>query len=363
MRAASAITPRDATGKHTSPPARRAHARTPVSWPSIRSVRLGAACAFALGVSAVGSPSSEPAFGSSDAAAPLRAREPPWPLSHERDGAFAAFVAVDAWESGLCLVDANGDADEDVAGIARVRDTRRATVIDGRSGEVVWSSALGGDDHVLCGDRDAVLIARADAELVALEARGGDERWRRSLDEPAIASAAHEGCVRMRLASGGDVALDLTTGKASSCAADLAASPSHGAPRRWTARDGDVELVLSTSEIGTSALTLEASRPGAAMWHEDLPLALSPSSEPFLAVRRGVVIVAAPSRDASDELVWVRRDLATGKALDERTEERRGSAHVFRAALGSRRVLAAWADGLAAYDPATGERLFRIGAR
>jgi outer membrane protein assembly factor BamB len=216
---------------------------------------------------------------------------------------------------------------------------------------------------VLCGDAGAVLVATSKGELTALDARTGARRWATTLPEDAESTRAGDGCVIVRLTGGAEVGVDLTTGAPAACSASVEASFQAGAPRRWTAREGDVEIAVEAREISASALAIEATRPGASLWRDELPLAVAAAQRPFLGVRDGTVIVGAMDLARYDRLVFVRKDLATGRTTDVRREDAPGSPEGFRAALGSRWLFVTWADALAAYDPASGERIWRVGAR
>jgi outer membrane protein assembly factor BamB len=262
------------------------------------------------------------------------------------------------------LIDGGGDGESDVAGLSRTdAGAHAATAVDGASGEPSWSVPVAPGARVLCGDARAVLVATAKGKLAALDARTGASRWATTLPDDAEETRAGDGCVIVRLTGGAEVGLDLGTGEPAACSAPVKAGLRTGTPRRWTAHEGDVEIAVEAREVSASTLGIEATRPGASLWRDELPLAVEAGEEPFLGVRDGRVIVGAMDPALCDRLVFVRKDLATGRTTDVRREDARGSPAGFRAALGTRWLFVTWADALAAYDAASGERVWRVGGR
>jgi outer membrane protein assembly factor BamB len=139
-----------------------------------------------------------------------------------------------------------------------------------------------------------------------------------------------------------------------------------GGPVRDTANpilevDGTTYAAVP-KEQGTPTLTIQAE--GAARWSVPLRYAAIDRSRPALVVTPSTVVTYGIAPGNSDEGVLVGLDRTDGTARFEIAQRNRWSAKVSSDLVyNGRYVVMGWGFGLHAYDPETGDRVWKIGGR
>jgi LSD1 subclass zinc finger protein len=272
------------------------------------------------------------------------------------------------WYTVACPVDANGDDVIDFAGrVGRPgMSPHRIAVIDGIDGSILWTSEAkhGWESWVMCLGQNQFAVAQPDFRLDLYDARGGEPKALTLADRPLQYGSA-DGCLQIHLADGSTVGVRLPSGERGDCDAVLTHQVT-GGPVRDTANpilevDGTTYAAVP-KEQGTPTLTIQAE--GAARWSVPLRYAAIDRSRPALAVTPSTVVTYGIAPGNSDEGVLVGLDRTDGTARFEIAQRNRWSAKVSSDLVyNGRYVVMGWGFGLHAYDPETGDRVWKIGGR
>ncbi|WP_437282542.1 PQQ-binding-like beta-propeller repeat protein [Sorangium sp. So ce375] len=272
----------------------------------------------------------------------------------------------------LCFVDANGDDAPDPVVWQDGKTRGRVVVVDGRTGQGIWTShEIEGPDALACADPNTVLAGGGDTALRALDARTGKERWVAKLPGAPDEVAGGDGCATVVMKDGAATGIKLEGGAAADC--PTAPQPSAITGQFWERKKnpqvvqvGGVEVVLSAPTEGPPRLTAEGKRGGESLWKKELP-ARAPLSgrrpDLFLVASGGAAVVLGVDAVNGTEPRIIALDPGSGAIRYERAAGYLGDRLSVAKASGPYVYVVSGAAvsgaALRAIDPATGETAWR----
>lgn len=276
------------------------------------------------------------------------------------------------WYSPPCVVDANGDEVLDVAGWSGTPSAQRTlTVVDGRTGDTLWTGDGSYPDaaQVFCAPPDAIAVARPDFTVEIRDARTGALSGTSSLTDRVLYFGRGERCLRLWTAYDQATGIRTDDAAVTECDTPEKLSPwsDQVAGPTGQQRPGTLNGVAFSIEARrgstTPLLTVRAHRDGAPLWETPLNLAAEDTSALPLVVASQTVVTYGLRPGDADAGWLVGLDPETGRVRYEQRQPSRWSADLQGFAWNDRFVLAMWGFGLHAYDPVTGERRWHIGGR
>jgi outer membrane protein assembly factor BamB len=283
-------------------------------------------------------------------------------------GSGSTSLLFSEWYGVACSVDANGDDVIDFAGRIGRPGTgpHRVAVVDGIDGSVLWTSEAkhGWESWVMCLSSDRFAVAQPDFSVDLYAASGGAPKTTR-LADGVIQYGSKDDCALFYLKDGSSVGMALPSGDRVECDTELTHAMT-GTRRGET--DAVVELdgstyVAEARDRGTPTLTLRAEADGEVQWSVALRHAAIDRSQVPLAVTPDAVLTYGTA-PGSDEGVLVGLDRSDGRVRFEATQRNRWSNRPSSGLVyNGRHVVIGWGFGLHAYDPRTGERVWKVGGR
>lgn len=265
---------------------------------------------------------------------------------------------------GACLVDANGDGIDDIAGLSGPPgESYTPTIVDGTTGEVLWRGEDAGEGAKLeCLDRQWLVVGKPDFSLRLHDARKPNAPLSLRGRDALQAAAMGKGCAALKTTDGSIMGVALPAGTPTECEATFR-SPFDtpgligltGEKTELTV--GDRHVTLTKRRTGTPMLTLRVDEQGKTLFERELPYAAATfSSGLAVAGDRIVVFGTRPGND--DEGLLVGLDAKTGAELYAVTLEGQVTNNVEAIAFNGRHVVLQYWVYLRAYDPATGKQVW-----
>lgn len=268
---------------------------------------------------------------------------------------------------GACLIDANGDGTPDPVGRA-FSFPSGIRALDGRSGRVLWSSRVGGDEvtRIFCAGPAAVLVASPGLRLRRLDPRSGQTLWVTRLGGEPSALIAGPGCARLTLDDQAPVALDLATGAAvQRCDASAPeGGAGHRVPLHGEVRFDDLVVRLETADAQrrVQLSAFDASGGEVPRWRTTVEVRLSGLVGGAHATDRGLFVAGNhPDDDGLIAYAFVRAK--DGQVIYQRTLQAsdRSDAVLWEMAASGDLAFLHFERALAAVDIRTGARRWQRG--
>jgi len=280
-------------------------------------------------------------------------------------------LASGSWSSGDpgCMIDANGDGVLDMAGLTGPSDTNSPTVVDGKTGTVLFSAPDSGKvAQLACVGRDGFFAVKASFQVDFYTAR---RPWgvthvmaRDKVSEFGVGT----NCVQLKTDDGSTQGIQLPSGMAGACSVS-------GMHRYYSANklgimgltDHQTELalgsrkyVLTQRQSGTEILTVTITEGTRPVWSKELPYA-SCTFGAGIAVAAGKIVLWAAHPADRDKGLIVGLDEATGNQLYEVAVPDTSSDSPEFFQFNGQYVLAVNWGALRAYEPSTGKEVWRVG--
>lgn len=270
-----------------------------------------------------------------------------------------------SWSAlGACLVDANGDGVDDIAGLTGPPgQSFTPTLADGATGEVLWRGEDAGEGAKLeCLDRRWLVVGKPDFELRILDVKKPDAPISLRGRDQLQAAAMGKGCAALKTSDGSVMGVALPAGTKTECAAELPGPFDTPGIIGLTGEEtqltvGERRYVLTKRRSGTSILTLRIEEKGKVVLEKELPYAAATfASGMAVAGDRIVIFGARPAQ--LDEGMLVGLDAKTGAELYAVKLDGQVTHGVETMAYNGRYVVLQFWTYLRAYDPATGEQVW-----
>ena len=286
-------------------------------------------------------------------------------------GALAAASNPISWSSSPagCLIDANGDGVSDVAGLSGPSQTNQATVVDGKTGQVLFTApAVKKAEQLGCLGDNGFFLVEGNFQVDFFTARSPWGKTQVMARDKVSQYGVGNGCVQLRTDDGTTQGFVLPGGVATTCPA----TPLHRyygerAPGMMGLTDSHTELTVGARKYelnqrasGTEILTVKVSENGKPVWSKELTYA-SCTFGAAIAVAPGKIMLWAAEPSDRQKGLLVGLDEATGNQLYELpiTDSSSSSPEFFK--YNGKYVLAVNWGALRAYEPATGAEAWRVG--
>jgi len=295
-------------------------------------------------------------------------------LSHATSdpaGALAIAATPISWSSSPagCLIDANGDGVSDVAGLTGPSQTNQATVVDGKTGQILFSApAVKKAEQLACLGDSGFFVVEANFQVDFYTARSPWGKTQVMARDKVSEYGVGTGCVQLRTDDGTTQGIQLPGGAATTCPA----SPLHRyygerAPGIIGLTDSHTELTVGSRKYdldqrasGTEILTVKVSENGRPLWSKELTYA-SCTFGAAIAVAPGKIMLWAAEPADRNKGLLVGLNESNGDQLYELpiTDSVSNSPELFK--FNGKYVLAVNWGALRAYEPATGAEAWRVG--
>jgi hypothetical protein len=293
-------------------------------------------------------------------------------LSNVANGANPVVRALSStsWSTGDpgCLIDANGDGVFDVAGLTGDSTPNQATVVDGKTGQVLFTApAVGKAEAIACLGVDGFFVAQGTFQVDFYTARSPWGATHIMARDKVSEYGEGPGCVQLKTDDGTTQGIALPSGVATTCAVKamrrrygdkvgVMGLTDHGTALALGAR----KYTLTQRASGTEILTVSVTEGARTVWSKELPYA-SCTFGAAIAVAGGKIMLWAAHPAERDKGLLVGLDEQTGSQSYELPipDMSSDSPEFFR--FNGKYVLAVNWGALRAYDPATGNEVWRVG--
>ena len=274
-----------------------------------------------------------------------------------------------SWSSSEpgCLIDANGDGVFDIAGLSGPSEMNQATVVDGKTGQVLFTApAVAKVAQLGCLGDDGFFVVQANFQIDFYTARSPWGATHVMARDKVSEYGQGPGCVQLKTDDGTTQGIQLPSGVATTCAAKLTRYY-HDKPGLMGLTDHGTALALGTRKYtmtqrasGTEILTVSVTEGARSVWSKELPYA-SCTFGAGIAVAPGKLVLWAAHPADRDKGLIVGLDEQTGRQLYELPvpDSSSDSPELFQ--YNGKYVLAVNWGALRAYDPATGVEAWRVG--
>jgi LSD1 subclass zinc finger protein len=265
---------------------------------------------------------------------------------------------------GTCMVDANGDGVDDVAGLSGPPGQASIpTLVDGLTGDVIWEGPDAGQNATVeCLDRKWFALGKPDFGVQIHDVRKPDAplsvRGRDTLQYAAMG----KGCAALKTTDGSILGVALPAGTSTECAASF--RDPFDAPgligltgESTTLTVGERTYTLTKRGSGTEIFTLKVEGRGKTVLEKELPYAAATFSSGLAVAGERIVIFGARPADQQKGLL-VGLDASTGAELYAVPLEGQVTNNIGAMAYNGRYVVLQFWSYLRAYDPATGEQVW-----
>ncbi len=266
-----------------------------------------------------------------------------------------------------CLIDANGDGVQDIAGLSGASDNNQATVVDGNTGNVLFTApAVKKAEQLGCLGANGFFVSQGNFQVDFYTARSPWGKTSVMARDKVSAYGAGQGCVQLRTDDGTTQGIQLPSGVATTCPATVRRYY-EDQPGLMGLTDHSTELTvgarkyaMNTRASGTEILTIKVSEGSKLIWTKELPYATCTFGAGIAVIAGKIVLWAAEPAERDKGLI-IGLDEATGNQLysvpvsDSVTNNPR-----FFAANGKYVLAVSW-GALRAYEPATGAEAWRVG--
>jgi LSD1 subclass zinc finger protein len=286
-------------------------------------------------------------------------------------GSRGSLLGPSAWapHPRACFVDANGDGVLDIAGMSGTPgNTRTPTLVDGQSGKVTWQGPHAEQESKLyCVSPDWIVVTHAGFHLDFYSVRNPAAPVKVLARDELQAYAAGRGCVSIKTSDGSVQGIQLPGGAATRCdAGDLVAV--HENPPGLIGLTGESSAVtlgqkayiLRKRSMGSPVLSVEARDGSRTSWQKELPYQASTFASGIAASPDRVMVWGAEAT-AKDQGVLIGLDANSGSQLYARPQTSLQSGHIHFIGFNGRYLVTSYWTGLYAYEPATGDRVWKIG--
>jgi hypothetical protein len=280
------------------------------------------------------------------------------------------------WQSGACMLDGDGDEVMDFAGLRGDNENAPAVVIDGNTGEVLFSGgSFAYQDQIFCPVEGWIGVAdRESFQIDLFEITGTEAHISHVLpDEPRKWGAA-EGCLSFHSDDGRNTGISLPDGAQTECRVrprhDFFVYPGMEdsiTRSRYVVEEDGVRYALHERQRGTEFLEVSAHQDHRELWKITTRFlrAGGPTGALPMAVAPGTVVVFGSERTGDEALFAIGLDAQTGI---ERWEQRlpTGPAVTLRSVHFNGRYVVyseLWKGVLLALDPAAGTTAWQVGGR
>jgi hypothetical protein len=275
-----------------------------------------------------------------------------------------------SWSSGDpgCLIDANGDGVFDVAGLSGPSETNQATVVDGKTGAVLFTApAVAKAAQLGCLGDGGFFVVQANFQIDFYTARSPWGATHVMARDKVSEYGVGAGCVQLKTDDGTVQGIQLPSGVATTCAVKAMGRYYHDKPGLMGLTDHGTALALGARKYtmtqrasGTEILTVSVTEGARSVWSKELPYA-SCTFGAGIAVAPGKLLLWAAHPAERDKGLIVGLDEQTGNQLYEIPvpDSSSDSPELFQ--YNGQYVLAVNWGALRAYDPATGKEAWRVG--
>lgn len=275
-----------------------------------------------------------------------------------------------SWDTGEpgCLIDANGDGVFDVAGLTGASATNQATVVDGKTGQVLFTAPpVGKAEMLACPGVDGFFVAQGNFQVDFYTARSPWGATHVMARDKVGEYGAGAGCVQLKTDDGTVQGVALPSGVATTCA--VKAMRRHYADKvgvmgltdHATALSlGARKYLLTQRASGTEILTVTVTEGARTVWSRELPYA-SCTFGAGIAVAGNKIMLWAAHPAERDKGLIVGLDEQTGAQAYEHPIPDISSDNPEFFQFNGMYVLAVAWGALRAYDPATGNEAWRVG--
>jgi hypothetical protein len=280
-------------------------------------------------------------------------------------------ASLTSWSSSPagCFIDANGDGISDVAGLTGASETNQATVVDGKTGQVLFTApAVKKAAQLGCLGASVFFVVEGNFQVDFFTARSPWGRTQVMARDKVSQYGEGSGCVQLRTDDGTTQGIQLPGGAALTCpATTLHRYYGERAPGMMGLTDHSTELSVGARKYsltqrasGTEILTVRVTDNGRPVWEKELTYA-SCTFGAAIAVAPGKIVLWAAQPSERNKGLLVGLDEATGSQLYELpiTDSSSDSPELFR--YNGKYVLAVNWGALRAYEPATGAEAWRVG--
>jgi hypothetical protein len=273
------------------------------------------------------------------------------------------------WGSGDpgCLIDANGDGVLDIAGLTGSSENNQATVVDGNTGNVLFTAPpVKKAEQLGCLGGNGFFVVQGNFQVDFYTARSPWGKTSVMARDKVSAYGSGLGCVQLRTDDGTTQGIQLPSGVATTCPATVRRYY-EDQPGLMGLTDHSTELVLGTRKYtmntrasGTEILTIKVTEGSKLVWTKELPYASCTFGTGIAVLAGKIVLWAAEPSERSKGLI-VGLDEATGNQLYEVpvTDSVTNNPRFFKS--NGKYVLAVSWGALRAYEPATGAEAWRVG--
>lgn len=290
-------------------------------------------------------------------------------------GSLASSITEPTWSAtGVCLVDANGDEVLDAVGLSGDPGHAHApTVVDGRTGEAVWTGANDGSGtRLFCVSERWVVIGKEDFGIRIIDVTQPESSIQLQGRDQLQSVGMGDGCVSLRTTDGSVVGVQLPGG-APGEPVELVETVECSTPRMRMShqRDGIIELtgsqtervvdgkhyVLSKRKRGTPMLRFRVEDGSKTLVDRELPYVV-PTFGSGLAVGSGRAVVLGAALSAKDKGILVGLDTSSGEEVFATPLDGLVTHSVESIDFNGRYVVVQYWTELHAYDPATGDKVW-----
>ncbi|HEY0464032.1 MAG TPA: hypothetical protein VGC79_07480 [Polyangiaceae bacterium] len=268
-----------------------------------------------------------------------------------------------------CLLDANGDGVSDIAGLTGENERNQPTVVDGASGQVLFTGpALGKAEQLGCLGALGFFVVEGNFQVDFFTARSPWGKTSVMARDKVSAYGVGQGCVQLRTDDGTTQGIQLPSGVATTCpVTNLRRYYGFDEPGMMGLTDKSTELSVGARKYrmtvrpsGTEILTIRVTEGAQQIWAKELPYATCTFGA-AIAVGAGKILLwaALPAERSKGLLVGL--DEATGNQVYEIPvpDSSSNSPDFFK--FNGKYVLAVNWGALRAYEPATGAEAWRVG--
>ncbi|MEO6603881.1 MAG: PQQ-binding-like beta-propeller repeat protein [Polyangiaceae bacterium] len=278
-------------------------------------------------------------------------------------------LGLTSWSSSDsgCLIDANGDGVLDIAGLSGASDNNQATVVDGNTGNVLFTApAVKKAEQLGCLGANGFFVVQGNFLVDFYTARSPWGKTSVMARDKVSAYGSGQGCVQLRTDDGTTQGIQLPSGVATTCPATVRRYY-EAQPGLMGLTDHSTQLTvgarkyaMSTRATGTEILTISVTEGSKLIWTKELPYASCTFGAGIAVVGSQIVLWAAEPSERSNGLI-VGLNEATGNQLYEVpvTDSVTNNPRFFMS--NGKYVLAVSWGALRAYDPATGSEAWRVG--
>ena len=268
-----------------------------------------------------------------------------------------------------CLIDANGDGVADIAGLSGSSEPNQATVVDGNSGQVLFTApAIRKAVQLGCLGAQGFFVVEGNFQVDFFTARSPWGKTAVMARDKVSAYGVGQGCVQLRTDDGTTQGLQLPSGVATTCpVTNMRRYYGFDEPGMMGLTDKSTELTagarkysMTVRPSGTEILTVRVTEGAKQIWAKELPYATCTFGA-AIAVGAGKIMIWAAQPSERNKGLLIGLDEATGNQVYEIAvpDSSSNSPDFFK--FNGKYVLGVNWGALRAYEPATGAEAWRVG--